>query len=497
MNNAVILSIDQGTSGSKAIIFSLQGEILASFTSDYEITYPKPGFVEIDPGELLVSVYAAIEGTLESFEEKGGNRNDIQSIGISNQRESFLLWDEEGTPLSPVVVWQCKRSADLCKQLASDEKLNDLIRERTGLIIDPYFSGTKAAVIVGENRDLRDRVSRGTAFFGTVDSWLIWSLTGGSVHATDYTNASRTMLFDINNLAWDQQIIEIFGLSGLRMPEARPSDAGFGSTDINGLLKSPVAIGAVIGDSHAAAIGEGLFRPGEAKVTLGTGSSILMNVGPEPVSSSNGMVSTICWSAGDRVDYALEGIIVSCGSTLTWLRDKLNLVSSSKEIDELAESIDGTDGVYLIPGFSGLGAPWWKLDAKASIVGLDFGHDRRHVARAALESISFQVADVLSAMVADSGRRLSGIKVDGGITVSNIVMKSIASLLERPAYIPLMKEASAWGAALLAGLNSHLYSDLDEIDGIIRSRETRIIRADSDSNLLERYQGWKTLLQDY
>lgn len=497
MKQPVILSIDQGTSGSKAILFSLEGDILASCTEDYEILYPNKAYVEIDPQTLLQSVYIAVKGAIHSFEEAGGNRNQIQTIGISNQRESFLIWEASGKTLSPVVVWQCRRSADFCLNITTDNELLEHIRYSTGLLPDPYFSGTKAAVLVNENSDIRDAVKRGSAMFGTIDTWLAWNFTNSKIYATDRTNASRTMLFDINTLEWDQTLIEGFGLKGMQFPEVRSSDAGFGTTDLGGLLGTPVPVGSMIGDSHAAAFGEGLFSKGESKVTLGTGSSILMNVGKKRIESENGMVSTLCWSAGDRTDYALEGIIVSCGSTINWLKDNLKLISSNREIDELAEEIDDADGLYFIPGFSGIGAPWWKPDAKASIVGMDFGHDRRHVARAALESIPFQVCDVLSAMSADFGHKLTTIKADGGITVSDFVLRSLSSLTECPVQVPSMKQASAWGAALLAGLNTGLYTDLEKIRSLIRSKQSVEISESADPKLNKRYQGWRALLQDY
>ena len=453
--------------------------------------------MEINPHTLLQSVRVAIKGAIIAFEETGGNRNQIQTVGISNQRESFLLWDKSGRPLSPVVVWQCKRSVEFCRDLAADDEIRQLIKTNTGLIIDPYFSGTKAAVLINETPAIRDAAKQGKAMFGSIDTWLAWALTNGETYATDRTNASRTMLFNINKLEWDRTIIQRFGLEGLLLPEVRSSDAGFGFTNLYGLLPRVIPVGSMIGDSHAAAFGEGLFKEGESKVTLGTGSSILMNVGKQRIDSDNGMVSTICWSAGDRTDYALEGIIVSCGSTINWLRDKLKLISSSREIDELTEEINDAGSLYFIPGFSGIGAPWWKLDAKASIVGMDFGHDRRHVARAALESIPFQVCDVLSAMSADFGHKLATIKADGGVAVSDFVLRSLSSLTECPVQVPSMKQASAWGAALLAGMNTGLYADLESIDSLIKSRKTVEVSENADPKLTERYRGWRTILQDY
>ena len=496
-NNPCILSVDQGTSGSKVLIFALNGDILATCTTEYEISHPQPGYVEIDPIVLWGSVRESLDGVIRSFEASGGRRIDIRSIGISNQRESFLIWDENGTPLSPVVVWQCKRSADLCRKLNEDAGWPALVSERTGLVNDPYFSGTKASVLVSENPEIAAKMRSGTAYFGTIDTWLAWKLTDGRTYATDRSNASRTMLFDINRMVWDKELINRLGLEGLRLPEVRLTDAGYGETDLGNLLPNPIPIGSLIGDSHAASFAEGLFRAGDAKVTLGTGSSILMNVGAERVDSTRGMVSTICWSAGDRTDYALEGIIVSCGSTITWLKDSLGMFADNRDIDILAESVDDAGSVYLVPAFSGIGAPWWKLDARASIQGLDFGHDRRHIARAALESIIFQTKDVLAAMESDMGRPLASIKADGGITVSDFVMNGIASLVNRTVQVPLMKQASGWGAALLAGLSIGLYRDLEEIDRTISARETKQSDPIPDLNLAKRYTGWRSILQDY
>jgi glycerol kinase len=488
-SSPIILAVDQGTSGTKAVLFSVDGRILASRTADYAINHPRPGYVEIDPSDLLDSVDRACRSAIEDYESDGGRRSDIHVLGISNQRESFLFWDDDGRAASPIVVWQCKRSAEYCKRLSEDREFSKLIRNRTGLVVDPYFSGTKAAVQIRNDPELAGRLAAGEIRFGTVDSWMIWHLTGGQVHATDLTNASRTMLFDIHRLRWDEDILSRFRLTGLRMPDVRPSDAGFGSTDLGGLLDCPIPIGGVVGDSHAAAFGEGLFQPGEAKVTLGTGSSILLNTGGKPVPSSNGMVTTICWSTRERTDYALEGIVVSCGSTITWLRDKMEFIRDSREIDVLAEEVEDPEGVYFIPGFSGIGAPWWYLNAKASIVGLDLGHDRRHIARAALESIPFQITDVLGAMARDTAARLRGIKADGGITVSRIVVNALSSLMDCPVVVPEMAQASAWGAALAAGLHAGLYPDLAAIDSLIQSSETRAVDIPPDVELGKRYEG--------
>lgn len=465
MKEKDILAIDQGTSGSKAIIFSPDGRILAGETVPLTSRYPRPGRVEQDPEEIYTSVITAVKAALEKYEALGGDRTRIACCGISNQRETFLLWDQTGKPCHPAVVWQCKRSINVCERLKK-EGAGPELTQRTGLIIDPYFSGTKLTALLEENPELAAQVKAGQVLFGTVDSWLLHRLTGGAVHATDFTNASRTLLLNLDALGWDETMKQMLDLQGLRLPEVRPSSGSFGESDFEGTFPAPLPITAMIGDSHAAAFGERCLTPGSVKATLGTGSSLLMNTGAKRPVSGNGMVSTVCWSAGNRVDYALEGIIVSCGSTITWMRDQMGLFSESDEANTLARSVPDSGGVSLIPAFAGLGAPYWKMDTRAVISGMTFGTEKAHVVRAGLESIAFQVKDVITAMEKDSGIRLTGLQADGGLTASGFVMEMIADLLAVPVNVIAQQEASALGAALLAGLGAGLFSGIEEIDAM-------------------------------
>lgn len=491
MKEAALLSIDQGTSGSKAILFSLSGKLVAKATVATRQRYPQAGFVEQDPEELYQSVIQAVKAAVKQYEEEGGDRRTIRCCGISNQRETFLLWDRDGKPLRPAVVWQCKRSVAVCSRLEEEGYGDDLTR-RTGLIIDPYFSGTKLTAILEQENDIAEQVHAGKAFFGTVDSWLLFRLTGGA-YASDFTNASRTLFMNLDSLSWDEEMIALLSAEGLRLPELGPSSRIFGTSDFEGIFPSSIPISAMIGDSHAAAFGERCFSSGNAKATLGTGSSILMNTGSQRPVSKNGMVATICWSAGDRVDYALEGIIVSCGSTITWMRDQLGLFDESRDSDILAESVASSEGVCLIPAFSGLGAPYWKMDQKGMITGLTFASSKAHVVRAGLESIAFQIKDVIMAMEADSGITLRSLKADGGLTVSNFTLSLIASLLQVPVTAIDVKEASALGAGLLAALGAGIFSSIDEIAAIPYNSVDHKPKASPSA--LEAYALWKQTIR--
>jgi len=493
MREKGILAIDQGTSGSKAIIFSPDGRILAGETIPVASRYPLPGRVEQDPEEIYTSVIAAVRAALEKYEALGGDRTRVACCGISNQRETFLLWDPTGKPYHPAVVWQCKRSINVCERLKT-EGAGPELTERTGLIIDPYFSGTKLTALLEENPGLSAKVRAGQVLFGTVDSWLLYRLTGGAVHATDYTNASRTLLLNLNDLEWDETMKQMLDLQGLRLPEVRSSSGFLGQSDFEGAFPAPLAITAMIGDSHAAAFGERCLSPGSAKATLGTGSSLLMNTGTKRPVSGNGMVSTICWSAGDRVDYALEGIIVSCGSTITWMRDQMGFFAASDEANTLARSVPDSGGVSLIPAFAGLGAPYWKMEARALISGMTFGTQKAHVVRAGLESIAFQIKDVIAAMEKDSGIRLTGLQADGGLTASGFVMEMIAELLAVPVNVIALKEASALGAALLAGLGAELISGIEEIDAMPYNSICH--RPGSAPTAAPAYERWSQLIRN-
>lgn len=488
MAERTLLAIDQGTSGTKAVVFDLRGAVVAKATADLASSYPRPGFVEQSPDGIYNSVLEALRRCLIALREAGGDPGSIAACGISNQRETFLLWDDRGKPLAPAVVWQCKRSVAVCDRLRA-EGLEDEIRSRTGLLIDPYFSATKLLWLMENDPEVR-RAVQGGARFGTVDSWILYRLTRGFVHATDLTNASRTLLFNLDDLAWDRWLIDRWGLSGLRLPEVRPSAYAYADVDFEGLLRHPVPVASMIGDSHAAAFGEGCTVPGAAKATLGTGSSILMDVGPRRAEQAGGMVSTICWSTGDRVDRALEGIVVSCGATIQWLRDSLGLFAASRDTEAMARAVSDNGGVHLVPAFSGLGAPWWKPGAKGALCGLTFASTRNHVVRAALESIPFQVADVIAAMTGGGSVQLASLAADGAITENAFVMQLLADTLGRPVVNPGIGEVSALGAALLAGLGAGCYRGLDEIEALPR-RERRFEPGPGAAAAREAHAAWR------
>jgi glycerol kinase len=458
-----ILSIDQGTSGSKAIIFSATGEIAASHTCPLQSYYPETGFVEQDGNEIVDSVISAVKAVTALFEKQGNRKESIIAAGISNQRESFLLWDNAGTPLTPVVVWQCKRSVNICARLR-DCGMASAISDTTGLRIDPYFSGTKLLWLIENNRDLAARIRTGTVFFGTIDTWLVYQLTGHQSFVTDYSNASRTLLMHLEKLAWAPEMEAIFSVSGLRMPEIRPSTGHFGVSAFGSVFDRPIPITALTGDSHAACFGEGCFSPGTVKATMGTGSSVVMNTGKR-TPSNHGMVSTVCWSMEGRVDYALEGVIVSCGATVNWIQEKLGLVSGPEQFDSLAESVPDSGGITFIPAFSGLGGPYWQMERKAAILGITLGTNAAHIVRAALESYPFQLKDVISAMERDRGMGLQWIKADGGLTHSKLSMRMIANLIQAEVRIDKRHEASALGAAMLGFIGSGVlsFSDAEQV----------------------------------
>ena len=485
-----ILAIDQGTSGTKAVIFDPEGQLVAKATEPLASHYPSPGFVEQDPVDIYQNVLAAVKACLASFK---GDVSQIVTCGISNQRETFCLWDDAGRPLCPAVVWQCKRSVEICNRLKGRPLEKEII-ERTGLIVDPYFSGTKLIWLHQNDAKIKAAIDQGKALFGTIDTWLLYVLTGGRRYAADYTNASRTLFFNIDDLDWDKALLEQFDLSGLRLPEARPSSHGFGETDFEGLLPNPIPIDALIGDSHAAAFGEGCFSSGEAKATLGTGCSILLNTGGKRIKSETGMVTTICWSTEDRVDYALEGIIVTCGATINWLRDNMGLFADSAETENMALSIKDNGGVYLVPAFSGLGAPHWKMDCRAAITGLTLGCDKHHVVRAALESIPYQINDVIAAMENESGVGLEQLKVDGGITANRFIMQFLADLLGTGIANIGIPDVSARGAALMAGLQAGIFEDINHLKALETNAVTYSPGPDGHPAQAS-YSGWQQAVQ--
>lgn len=513
-----ILAIDQGTSSTKTIIFDKNGDAVAKGHADLHTDYFDNGFVEQDPEGIYNNVLDSVALCIQEFEKKGHNLEEIASCGISNQRETFILWDKSGKPLSPAVVWACKRSVDICQKLISEEHENThiggwgaFIRQKTGLIIDPYFSATKLLWLLENDTNLKSKLENGEVYFGTVDCWLLWKMTGGKSYKTDYTNAHRTLLFNIHTLQWDKEILALWGLEMLNLPEVCPSSSDFGFTNLDlrlpakqnsqsqivskrqTALKLPVT--ALIGDSHAATFGEGCFEKGTAKVTMGTGSSIMMNIGDKPILSNNGMLTTICWSTENRVDYALEGAIVACGSTMEWIKNELGFFKEVSETEAMALSVNDNAGVYLIPAFSGLGAPHWQMDRKASIEGMTFGTTKNHIVRAALESIPYQIKDVIVAMQNDMSGELKSISVNGGLTRNQFVIKFLVDLLDLPLKKQQNSDVSALGAAYLAGLKSGVYESIDQIQTLNQGKTEKILPDPQNTEVIKAYKGWLSIIE--
>ncbi|WP_244818437.1 FGGY family carbohydrate kinase [Caballeronia sp. Lep1P3] len=451
-----ILAIDQGTSGTKALLFDSEGHVHARGFAAVACTHPRSGFVEQDANALYDSVLHAVRACLDQFQ---GDRSGIAGVGISNQRETVVVWNAQGEPVVPAVSWQCQRSLGICERFKADG-LAPVIAERTGLLIDPYFSGTKLVWLNENDERARAAIAAGDAYFGTVDSWLLYRLTKGAAYRTDYTNASRTMLFNLAALQWDRELIETFGLQGLRLPEPMPSASDFGTTDFDGLLDRAIPILSMIGDSHAAAVGEGCLQPGVAKATMGTGSSIMMNVGASAQEPAHGLVSTLCFATDERVDYALEGIVISAGSTPAFLKDKLRLFDDFAQAEQAFVDYDN-GGVFLIPAFSGIGCPHWKYPGGAQIVGLDFSKSWQHVARAAYESIVYQIKDVITVMEQAAGVRLRELYLDGGLVQRPFLLQYLSDTLDRPVSTLALSEISASGAAALAAYKAGLIASLD------------------------------------
>ncbi|GAB3649388.1 glycerol kinase GlpK [Echinicola sediminis] len=486
-----ILSIDQGTSGTKALVFDGMGQQIVKSSVPLKTDYLKGGWVEQDPEAIYQNVLEAVRSCIKDFTTRGFSVGDIQACGISNQRETFLLWDEQGNPLYNAVVWQCKRSIGVCERL-KEEGLEPAIRDKTGLIIDPYFSGTKLIWLYENDAKIKAAIDAGEAYFGTVDTWLLYRLTGGKAYMTDYTNASRTLFFNLHSLDWDHELLGRFGLEKLHLPEVKSSSAHFGETDFEGIVSSAVSVTAMIGDSHAAAFGEECFSPGTAKATLGTGCSVLMNIGEKLKTSGHGMVSTICWSTEGQVSYALEGVIVTCGATIEWLKNELGLIRDSRETEAIANALPSNQGVYLVPAFSGLGAPHWDMKRKASLVGMTFDCKKDHIVRAALESIPYQIKDVIAAMEEDAGLKLDTLNVDGGISANGFVMQFLADLLEKPVVNVGIADVSALGAAYLAGLKVGVFKDLKHLQNLQKKNNTQP-NGKGDAVKLA-YNGWKEAL---
>lgn len=455
-----VMALDQGTTSSRCILFNHAGDICGMAQREFEQIYPHPGWVEQNPREIWSSQYSVMAQVMA---ENGIDAKQIKGIGITNQRETTIIWNRyTGEPVYNAIVWQCRRTAEMIDAL-KEEGFDQVIREKTGLIADAYFSASKIAWILDHVEGAREQAEKGDLLFGTVDTWLIWNLTGGLVHVTDYTNASRTMLFDIHKLCWDEEIMAKFRIPRAMLPEVKPSGCIYGYTDEK-VLVGNVPIAGAAGDQQAALFGQGCFQPGDVKNTYGTGCFLLMNTGTDPVMSGNGLLTTIAASTDPaKVEYALEGSIFVAGAANQWLRDGMRLVESTPETEKYASQVEDTDGVYIVPAFAGMGAPYWNQYARGTVVGLTRGCTREHFIRATLESIAYQAYDVIKAMEEDAGVRLNVLKVDGGASANNMLMQFQADINDTIVHRPKCIETTALGAAYLAGLATGYWKNKDEI----------------------------------
>lgn len=454
-----ILALDQGTTSSRAILFNQKGKALFSAQKEFTQHYPAPGWVEHDPMEIWETQLATIRQVLE---ENHIPPTSVAAIGITNQRETTVLWDKRGgKPIHPAIVWQCRRTAPMADALRQ-QGLTDFFHDKTGLLLDAYFSATKIRWLLDHVPNARALADEGNLLFGTIDTWLLWQLTGGKIHATDYSNASRTMLFNIHTLTWDQEILDLLDIPGGILPEVRPSSGHFGET-LPSLLGASIPICGVAGDQQAALFGQACYAPGAAKNTYGTGCFLLMNTGNRPVTSKNGLLTTIAWGLDGKITYALEGSVFVAGATIQWLRDELQLLRSTKEVEPLCTSVADTCGVYLVPAFTGLGAPYWDAYARGTLTGLTRGANRAHIVRAAVEAMAFQTYDVLRAMEEDAGIPLAELRADGGAAANNFLLQFQADITGAPVLRPQTLETTALGAAYLAGLAVGYWKNLHEI----------------------------------
>ncbi len=454
-----VMALDAGTTSNRCILFDKKGNMCSIAQREFTQYFPQPGWVEHDADEIWASQLGV---AVEAMGKIGATADDIAAIGITNQRETAIVWDKNtGRPVHPAIVWQCRRTSEYCDELKM-KGLTEKFRQKTGLVIDAYFSGTKVKWILDNVQGAREKAEAGELLFGTVETWLIWKLTKGRVHVTDYSNASRTMLFNINTLRWDEEILAELDIPKCILPEVKPSSCIYGKTD-SAFLGGEIPISGAAGDQQAALFGQTCFQEGEAKNTYGTGCFLLMNTGTEPVFSNNGLVTTIAWGLDGKVNYALEGSIFVAGAAIQWLRDELHLINSASESETLAMQVEDTNGCYVVPAFTGLGAPHWDQYARGTIVGITRGVNRCHIVRATLESLAYQVQDVLAAMKADSGITLSSLKVDGGASANNFLMQSQANIIGAPVKRPSCVETTAMGAAYLAGLAVGYWKNKEEV----------------------------------
>ncbi|NQT59142.1 MAG: glycerol kinase GlpK [Bacteroidetes bacterium] len=491
MEKKYVMAIDQGTTGTRVILFNRDGTIQTSRYLEIKQIYPHPGWVEHDPMEYLSTVRNCSE---QLFNEEGIDSGEIASIGITNQRETTILWEKRtGNPIYNAIVWQCRRSAKICDQL-KDFGYEPLIKKKTGLVIDAYFSSTKIMWLMENIPGLKERMESGEILMGNIDSWLIWNLSGGKYHVTDFSNASRTMLFNIYSKEWDDELLKITGIPKNILPEVKPSSGVLAVTEKNHFFKHAIPIAGVAGDQHAATFGQGCFKAGMVKNTYGTALALFMNTGTEPIVSKHGLTTNLGWHIDNTSEYALEGVVFIGGAAIQWLRDGLRVIKKSAEVDLLAERVDNTGGVYFVPAFTGLCAPYWDMYARGLMIGMTGGTSLEHIARAALESMAYQTRDVLDAMVKDFGQDCSSLRVDGGAAKSDFLMQFQADVLGIVVERPKVTEMAARGAAYLAGLGTGFWKSKEEIGThwkLDRAFEPSI----SEDQRESLYSGWQKAVQ--
>ncbi len=486
MNKNYILSLDQGTTSSRAILFNHAGNIVSVAQKEFEQFFPSPGWVEHDANEIWTSVLACVAEVLRKGDVQP---EEVAGIGITNQRETTVVWDKEtGKPIHRAIVWQSRQTENICTQLR-EQGHEDVFRTKTGLLIDPYFSGTKVKWLLDEVEGAREKAENGQLMFGTIDTWLIYKLSGNNTHVTDYSNASRTLMYNIHDLTWDEELCSILNVPVSMLPEVRSSSEVYAHTASYHFFGEKVPIAGIAGDQQAALFGQACFEKGMAKNTYGTGCFLLMHTGDRPVYSKHGLLTTIAWGIDGKVEYALEGSIFTAGSAVQWLRDGLNIIESAEESEQLARSIDSTDGVYMVPAFVGLGSPYWDSNARGSLVGLTRGTTSAHITRATLESIAYQTKDVLDAMMHDADIPLAELRVDGGAVNNNFLMQFQSDLLNTTVERAKIEETTALGAAYLAGLAIGFWKDQDEIASL-RQSDYSFHSKMSEEDQNAHYQGW-------
>lgn len=481
-----VMALDAGTTSNRCILFNKKGEMCSVAQKEFTQIFPKPGWVEHDANEIWSCMLGV---AVEAMQKIGATAKDISSIGITNQRETAIVWDKEtGEPVYNAIVWQCRRTSEYCDSL-KEKGLTDTFREKTGLVIDAYFSGTKVKWILDNVEGAKERAKNGELLFGTVETWLIWKLTKGAVHITDYSNASRTLMFNINTLEWDKDILKELDIPEIMLPTPLPSSYVYGKTDPL-FFGGPIKIGGAAGDQQCALFGQTCFEPGEVKNTYGTGGFLLMNTGEKPIFSKNGLVTTIAWGLDGKVNYALEGSIFVAGAAIQWLRDELKILESASDSEYMAKKVPDTNGCYVVPAFTGLGAPYWDQYARGTIVGLTRGVNKYHIIRATLESMVYQVNDVIKAMEADAGMSLSSLNVDGGASANDFLLQTQSDIINAPVNRPRCVETTAIGAAYLAGLATGFWKDKSQV--IKNAKIDKTFKpAISDEKRNEMISGWQ------